>query len=67
MWMAERLGKLKNLERFTYSVTDAEDNGYYSALGNYARNPGLWNAISAHFARHCSSLKVLKLCKPNVV
>lgn len=63
MWMAERVGKLKHLERFTYSVTNAEDSGYYSALGGYAQNPGSWDAISAHFAGQCASLKFLKLCK----
>lgn len=66
MRMAERLGKLKDLERFTYSVTNAEDNGYYSALVSYAQDPSSWNAISAHFARHCSFLKLLKICKSDL-
>lgn len=60
--MAERLGRLKNLEHLVYSSSINEDSteADRSAVLEHREQ---WNETVKHFEEHCPSLRYMQLCK----
>ena len=59
--MAERLGRLKNLEHLVYSsMSEDEAEADRSAVLEHGEQ---WNETVKHFEEHCPSLRYMQLCK----
>lgn len=59
--MAERLGRLKNLEHLVYSSMNEDSaEADRSAVPEHGKQ---WNETVKHFEEHCPSLRYMQLCK----
>ena len=63
--MAQKLGKLKCLERFLYCDMDADSEEAIRFAGVLKANEH-WDETSRRFAEHCPVMDFLSLCKCTV-